>query len=279
MTRTLVVHTGGIGDFLLACPAIARLDGEIELLGRPERLALAVEAGIARAAHDLDRVDFHTMFATPSDRAREFFGRFVRVVVWMRDPDGTIQRAIRACGVQEVSVYPGLPDAHWTAHASEYYAKCLAIEVDPNFRLSFAPEPGFDAILHPGSGSPSKNWPLDRLRQLGEALAEEGLHITWCIGPAERERMPGARELAPVLSAPLSNLARSLAGARLYVGNDSGITHLAACAGCPTVAVFGPTDPKVWAPRGSHVRVVCEEDWPDVPAVLAACRASVASGE
>lgn len=51
-------------------------------------------------------------------------------------------------------------------------------------------------------------------------------------------------------------LACWLARARLYIGNDSGITHLAAAVGTPVLALFGPTDPAVWAPRGPHVRVV-----------------------
>ena len=54
----------------------------------------------------------------------------------------------------------------------------------------------------------------------------------------------------------LYELAKWLASARLYIGNDSGITHLAAAVGTPVVAIFGPTDPAVWAPRGERVAVV-----------------------
>ena len=53
----------------------------------------------------------------------------------------------------------------------------------------------------------------------------------------------------------LYELACWLAGAGLYIGNDSGITHLAAAVGTPVLAFFGPTDPEVWAPRGPHVRM------------------------
>jgi len=53
----------------------------------------------------------------------------------------------------------------------------------------------------------------------------------------------------------LYELACWLGRARLYVGNDSGITHLAAAAGAPVLALFGPTDPSVWVPRGPNVRV------------------------
>jgi ADP-heptose:LPS heptosyltransferase len=69
----------------------------------------------------------------------------------------------------------------------------------------------------------------------------------------------------------LYQLALWFARARLYIGNDSGITHLAAAVGTPVVAVFGPTDPGVWSPRGERVRVVsCAGGWPGVDEVLAA---------
>jgi ADP-heptose:LPS heptosyltransferase len=57
-------------------------------------------------------------------------------------------------------------------------------------------------------------------------------------------------------SLPLPVLAARLAQCRLYVGNDSGVTHLAAATGCPTVALFGESDPRVWAPRGERVTVL-----------------------
>jgi heptosyltransferase-3 len=73
--------------------------------------------------------------------------------------------------------------------------------------------------------------------------------VRWCAGP--EEELDGA-----VRFTDLYELARWLATARVYIGNDSGITHLAAAAGAPVVAIFGPTDPAVWAPRGDGVRVV-----------------------
>jgi ADP-heptose:LPS heptosyltransferase len=73
--------------------------------------------------------------------------------------------------------------------------------------------------------------------------------VCWCAGP--EEPLEGA-----VRFADLHELACWLAGARLYIGNDSGITHLAAATGAPVVALFGPTDPAVWAPRGPRVEVV-----------------------
>jgi heptosyltransferase-3 len=101
-------------------------------------------------------------------------------------------------------------------------------------------------VIHPFSGSPRKNWPLSRFRELAERLA---IPVQWCAGP--EEELDDAVRIAD-----LYELACWLARAKIYIGNDSGITHLAAAAGANVVAIFGPTDPAVWAPRGDRVRVL-----------------------
>jgi len=269
---TLVLHTGGIGDFILACPAIAWLAraGPVALLGRKERLALAVEAGIAAAAHALDDVDFSTIFATPSPRLRSFLAPFTRACIWMRDEDGHLETALHALGISQVQCWPGLPPEHWPGHAAQYYQHCVrAPEALPQEAFLPLPPAGeaLDVVLHPGSGSQKKNWPLDRFLELAEALAAAGRQVHCCAGPAEEALAfpPGTH----VLREPgLPALGARLATAQLFIGNDSGISHLAAAVGCPTLAVFGPTDPVRWRPLGTHVRVLQGTPWPDVRAVL-----------
>jgi ADP-heptose:LPS heptosyltransferase len=68
----------------------------------------------------------------------------------------------------------------------------------------------------------------------------------------------------------LANLARRLAATNLYIGNDSGITHVAAAVGCTTLAIFGATDPSIWAPKGMDVTVLRGDPWPSLEDVLAA---------
>ncbi len=104
------------------------------------------------------------------------------------------------------------------------------------------------AVIHPFSGSPKKNWPLARFQELARKL-ERRMPVSWCAGP-EDPPLEGAVRIGD-----LYHLACWLAKARLYIGNDSGITHLAAAAGTPVLALFGPTNPEIWAPRGPHVRV------------------------
>ena len=270
---TLVVHAGGIGDFILCAPALAALaaEGPVELAGNRDRCALGVAMGVARAAHDLDGVGFHTVFSRPSPRLAGFLGHFDRAVVWMRDDDNAIVRGFRKCGVRDVRCFPGLPPAGWTRHASEYYTGCLGAPHGPTPRVNVPIQSGPEVIVHPGSGAAHKNWPPPNFEAV---LAAPGLRdraAGWCMGPAEENIEPPAGCTA-LRHGSLIELAGVLAGARLYLGNDSGITHLAAAVGARVVAVFGPTDPTVWRPTGARVRAVRGVPWPGHAAGARAAR-------
>jgi len=263
--RTLAIHVGGLGDFILALPALERLaqDGPLELAGNRERLELAVAAGIAQAAHNTDTIDFSSVFSSPRERLRRFLQRFDRAIVWMRD-DGVIASAFQDAGVGKVQCFPGLPPESWTRHAADYYAHCVGWEASPVPRLSLGEVSSKnEAVIHPGSGSAKKNWPFDRFLALADTLRERGLRIRWCLGPAEKGLQAPAQDDV-LKELPLISLARELAQARICVGNDSGIAHLAAALGRRTVAIFGPTAPAQWGPRGPHVQVRQGDPWPSL---------------
>jgi heptosyltransferase-3 len=117
--------------------------------------------------------------------------------------------------------------------------------------------PGFLAV-HPGSGSPRKNWPAERFEALVSALSPDR---RWLLveGPAESEAFGPLRALPHAVLArelPVRVLGAVLARAGLYVGNDSGVSHLAGAYGAPTIALFGPTDPALWSPVGPRVSVL-----------------------
>lgn len=268
--RTLVIHAGGIGDFLLACPALSALPRttSIDLCGYADRLNLAVEAGIANCAFSFDAIDLHSGFTEPSSRLVELIRDYDRVILWMRDAD-SLAANLRSCGVPQVDAFPGLPPEDWSRHVTEYYAECLDVTVDPDWRLDIAAEgQPLDVVIHPGSGSSTKNWPLDRFDEVASELATQGRTVTWIAGPAEVEG--GLAKPGLLVESSLVSLAKQLAAARLYVGNDSGITHLAASLGVATIAIFGPTDPGVWGPRGERVQIVRDRPWPGVEKVMRA---------
>lgn len=108
--------------------------------------------------------------------------------------------------------------------------------------------------MHPGSGSRAKNWPLDRFAEAAHRLSP-GRPWLLVVGPAEDDVLPppGARLARGV---PLRTLGAALARAGLFLGNDSGVAHLAAACGTRTLALFGPTDPGRWAPVGPAVRTL-----------------------
>lgn len=267
--RTLVVHLGGIGDFLLTCPAIGRLkeQGSVNVLGQPNRIALALLGGVADALHDYERTEWHSIFSKPTDGLVQFLKHFDRAVVWMRD-DGQILHQLQKCGVRDVRVFPGLPPQGWNKHASQYYLETLGMKSASPFALDVEPVvPGYDVLIAPGSGGIHKNWPLDEYLNLAARFQQEGRSIAWILGPAE-EKMQLRADVRVLSTMSLCDLACALASARLYVGNDSGISHLAAAAGCPAVVLFGPTDPVVWRPLGRKVVCVKGVPWPCMDEVL-----------
>lgn len=134
--------------------------------------------------------------------------------------------------------------------------------------------------VHPGSGGKRKCWPARRFAELAARLR---VPILLLEGPADSEAcrevaeaIPPSVRVARATDVPLSRLAALLAESRGYIGNDSGVSHVAGALRVPTVAVFGPTDPAVWAPRGPVVSLVTargDATWPTVDEVFAAARA------
>jgi ADP-heptose:LPS heptosyltransferase len=120
--------------------------------------------------------------------------------------------------------------------------------------------------IHPGSGALEKCWPIFRFAEVIKRLWEQNHPVLLLSGPADTERvkdllkqlsLPPTPEMFRMLScAPLLEVAQHLQQCLCYLGNDSGITHLAAILGVPTVAIFGPTDPKIWRPVGPFVKVI-----------------------
>jgi hypothetical protein len=117
-------------------------------------------------------------------------------------------------------------------------------------------------IIHPGSGGKEKCWHLDNFISIAKTLTSEGIEVVFLLGPTEQERF-NTSAMAKIGAAGrlLTNLSLAevlavLSCAGGYVGNDSGITHLAAALGVRTVAVFGPTDPAIYGPIGPAVTIL-----------------------
>lgn len=272
---SLIYHAGALGDFVTTLPAMqlwkADHPGEqLSLLGRPEHGRLA--AHLFDAAWDAGAAEFAGLFSrdeaaepasTPSAErtpAARFAG--IASALLFAAESSPLPAAVRRLGVNEVvrqDPFPGsIPGS--TMHVVDYHLALFAGRVRDEDRIPRLPVGGSGSVkrgiaLHAGSGSPRKNWPQARFEELSAMLAERGEPVAWIIGPAEVDGSPRGSEEA-WKSLPLAELAERIARRRLFIGNDSGVSHLAAAAGCPTVALFGASDHRVWSPRGPRVRVL-----------------------
>jgi ADP-heptose:LPS heptosyltransferase len=288
--KVLIIHSGGIGDLLLALPAMRRFRhafpcATLEMMGRPERLALVAFDLRASFLHSIDQAGmsyFYLEDAPLPPGLCSFFSSFGRVLSFGRSGAETLSKNLKKAGAGRVLTLSSFPPGGVRVHVSDYLVESLGREgnggemPDPPLRLpeeasalardyldGFG-EKGKKQILaiHPGSGSPAKNWPAKNFAAVADWAAER-IEILLLTGPAEEggEEVRRAMKKADPLTAenlPLISLAGLLNRSRVYLGNDSGITHLAASLGLPTVALFGPTDPALWGPRGAAVRTLRE---------------------
>jgi ADP-heptose:LPS heptosyltransferase len=249
--RRLVIRPGAIGDCIVSLPAIEALrPAEIwaPSANLPLLSHLAPTRSIATTGLDLLEIEGQ------DSRARRQLASFDEIVSWY----GTARPEFRAA-VEDLPFrfHAALPDVSGR-HAVDFYLRQVGAPLGATPHLPWRWRPRGFAAIHPFSGSPRKNWPLDHFRRLAASLP---LRVEWCAGPVEP--LEPARRFDS-----LDLLAGWLATASLYVGNDSGISHLAAACGVPVLAIFqGASDPAVWAPRG--VRAV----WLDRPSVEEAVRA------
>ncbi len=273
-----------MGDLLLAAPALEALSrhyapARITALGHPERWGLLARSLPLDEVWDSREARWAHLFSDgvlPA-QIRERLARFQLAMVFSPRPQSILQARLHLAGIPAVHWLPSFPETgveavaalqarHLAALGLHYVPLPFKLELGPgqNKDLPELPGPGPWLAVAPGSGHPMKNWPLAHYYEVSRALAwEYGLGVAWLAGPAEGAMLPYLEALAQaqaqvlLANLPLARVARVLSRCRMYLGNDSGLTHLAAALGKPEVlALFGPTDPRVWAPLGPRVRTL-----------------------
>lgn len=287
--RILIIRPGAIGDTLLTLPAIAKLRKHYEdpdhpiyperphitFVGNAAVLPLLLASGLVDETYDYDERRWSTLFAKSGVRnpeMKEMLHQSDRVICFLRDPDGIISANLRAAGVHRYTIGPGRPEEGKGPHEASYLANAMNVRFyeDERFilHLDIAANTAsyrYPVAIHPGSGGAQKCWPASSFAAVITALVERGSHITLLSGPADEERLREIMRLLPLESKkaltildnqPLLEVARYLLACRRYLGNDSGITHLAALLGIPTLALFGPSNPNIWHPIGRYVEII-----------------------
>jgi heptosyltransferase-3 len=256
--RRLLIRPGAIGDCILSLPALRHLRADYTEVWVPTVVVPLIRfADRVRsiAATGLDLLGLPDVVVPPIllDELRAFDS----IVSWYGANREDFREAVAKLGLP-FEFLPALPSAGERIHAADFFLTQVggAPPAIPRIECPELPVRDF-AVIHPFSGSPRKNWPLDLYRELAGRLPWP---VQWCAGPDEQ--LDGAVRIDS-----LYELGCWLAQARIYIGNDSGITHLAAACGARVVAIFGPTDPAIWAPRGNRVTIVSG----NLDEVVAAC--------
>ena len=287
--RILVIRGGAIGDFILTLPAIRLLrenfpEARIEILGYDHIISLADGRYYAAATRSIEYGAMAGFFIPHSELASdlvEYFASFQQIVSYLFDPDGHFEANLRRAGAKNIlRAFAKIDDSDHAARQLARPLQSLALFIedaaatihladkDHAFAARFLAECDERPLIamHPGSGSPRKNWPLEKWTELGRALLDRAAQILLIGGEADEERVAALCaewNTAPILVArhlALPHLAALLARCRLFIGHDSGISHLAAAVGAPCLLLFGPTDPAVWAPANPQVRVLVAPD-------------------
>jgi ADP-heptose:LPS heptosyltransferase len=237
MHRRLLIRPGAIGDVILSLPALesARADytevwaprAVLPLIRFAERTRAIIDTGIERVG------------VVEGARLEEL-SSFDSIYSWYGTNRAEFREAVRDL---PFTFFPALPPP---------------LEGVPRIPVPHAPRGDF-AVVHPFASAPAKRWPLENYRR---AAADFGIPVRWCAGP--EAEFPGEHLDGAVRMDDLYQLGCWLATARVFIGNDSGIAHLAAAVGTPVVAIFLTTDPRIWAPRGDRVTILESPDCSDV---------------
>jgi len=262
MRHILVLRGGALGDFIVTLPALALLrarwpDARIELAGNATAAELGKLAGCLDAAHSQHEARWSALVSSdplPAPFAA-WLATFDLVLNFWPDDDGAIARHFPLRSGQSYLSSSALPSL---APAARHYCEPLRSlglrPADLRSRLPLPRAPSDLIAVHPGSGSPKKNWPLDRWRRLCERLNQRLLFVG---GEADATAVEALAPFGEVcLERPLTEVAARLASCRGFIGHNSGISHLAAAVDTPCLLLFGPTDPAMWAPPGDHVQVL-----------------------
>ena len=287
-----MIRGGAIGDFILTLPALKALRDAhpcayIEILGYKHIAAIAENRFYAEAIRSIEYGPLASFFAKNSELPPElvsYFGSFDLIISYLFDPDEIFETNLRRCGAEEILKGPAKIDNR--EHAARQLTqplRALALSVDDcaaklypssedrhfaekllgNLQPLSPSRTGIVAF-HPGSGSESKNWPIQNWIDLGNRLlGSRDFHgsIVIVSGEADEDQIrqlkpiwPNAR-VAFAKNLPLPHLAAVLEHT-IFIGHDSGISHLAAAAGANCILLFGPTDPAIWGPLNENARVL-----------------------
>lgn len=299
MARTIVLFPGSLGDFLCFFPAlqaIGKHQRNLVIVGRETTRALlgalvCFPRSVSVQTVSLDEARFARLFASCSSAKDadldSFFSPATSVLSWFGASLPRLKKNLEKYAPGRVTVFPFF-SGQVESHASAYYLSCLGetekerLHRPPSVQLK---EPWLQwgveywrqraweskqvLIVHPGSGGKRKRWRAEGFRHVAEGWRDSGdREVLILLGPAEAEEGAYWSRYGHVeTSLELAQVASILIRATCYIGNDSGVSHLAGAVGAQGVVIFGPTRPEQWRPLGGGLKVIkntsYRKKWPN----------------
>lgn len=294
----LLIHAGAIGDFVLALALLKGLkaawpNAKLHALCRCRLACFFARRGFLAGWKHLEQPTYLPLFSSdlPADPGlRSYLNSFNAIITMLGDADAPTSQHLRRLTQSDLfCIDPVLRQAteQQQLHITDQWLSDLADQglriprelATRNSELSThysARVSGASAenriLIHPGSGGLAKCWPLENFEALAERFRAARMGVHFMIGPAEVERFDEESRqrltrTCPVLyEEDVCDAAEHVAGAAVFIGNDAGLTHLAAFLGVPTVAIFTATDPAIWQPIGAKVSIIDARD--DAPSPI-----------
>ncbi|MBW6414371.1 lipopolysaccharide heptosyltransferase family protein [Methylacidiphilum fumariolicum] len=272
--RMLIIRGGGLGDFIQTLPAVYILKNQaqpskLDLLGTRRFGILGENRYYFDKVYDIGEASFTPLFSQdliPRLALRDYFESVDIVLCYTPDEQGILRKNLYALGVKKV-IY--CPPFRGVGNVVEWLAKPI-MELGIINSLDCLPPPmiflskdderkalallfgiekeNVKIAIHPGSGSQKKCWPVENWISFCQRIQKMGCRLLLIMGPAEMERKELSEIPADVriINQDLPSVGAILKLCNLFCGHDSGITQLAMAVGCPSIALFGPTDPTIW---------------------------------
>ncbi|MGQ3683531.1 MAG: glycosyltransferase family 9 protein [Candidatus Loosdrechtia sp.] len=286
----LMIRPGALGDVIVTLPTFSAIrryfqGSHIEVMGSTSFLEIVKGRFYADTISRFDQADMAAFFVKDiqiSETIKKRFSAMDVIISFAMDKEHIMITRLETTGARHVIQYSPFPPDGERIHITDHFLKFLDLlgipydskipelflqkedrlfadnfikdRVDTSKRLLVA--------VHPGSGGQKKCWPVKRFAGLISRLEEEMDACVFVIsGPADNEiieRLRGEirKDLIMVERLSIPCLAAVIKQCNLFIGNDSGVTHLAAATGTDTIAIFGPTDPVIWGPRGEQIEIL-----------------------
>lgn len=297
MKRFLIFRIGGVGDTLLLLPFISALretysEAYLEFIGYPERIQIFKDFGYVDEIKSFDQPGMSSFFVKenilPVDSVK-YFTNFDIIYVFLKNENAIFSENLQKCGIKKFYLFSPYPNVNM--HILDYYqslSRSLGLsdtnrsedlflqKRNPNRfgnlslpQLCKNPDAksGLTAAIHPGAGSKKKCWSAKYFAEIIDWLEEKyGIKSLLISGPADeevtREVIQHLKKTKPeiIKNSTLTEIALLFNRCSFYLGNDSGITHLSAFTGIPTIAIFNQENAKIWAPRGINVHLLISDD-------------------